>query len=236
MKSKNKIEKCKVNDVEVEGSNYSEFAINYFSELVRQYKNKPNKDRLQAYINYFLNNFSYEKSEVEDSWINNNQQFFKLLYEGKGDAKQLSQAFCLLAEMDREKVAKNYMDMFCGYYIYLDGGVEKKQYVVLYSDSKGVLRVIDFAKMLQAKKEERSNYSLVTIEDYFINVKKAGVDLVDEDKIVVTWFLSATNAEQGYKNLMLAESDIQKDKRFERFYKRTFTFKDILQSETKNNL
>lgn len=229
--------KTKVNGVEIEGANYSEFAINYFSELVKQYKNKPNKDRLQSYINYFLKNFSYEKSELGDSWINNNRAFFKLLYEGKGDAKQLAQEFCLLAEIDREKVAKNYMDMFCGYYVYLDSGVEKKQYVVLYSDSKGVLRVLDFAKLLQLKKEERNNFSLVTIEYYFKNVKQAGVQLVDENNIVLTWFLTATNKELSYKNLMLAEDDIQKNKSFERFYKRTFTFKDIFkQTETKNNL
>ena len=99
-----------VNGVKVNGKTYSEFTINYLTELVNQNKNLDFTDRLYAYIDYFVKNFSYDNDlrdrvlsrMIDETTEIKEESLFNLLHDGRGVCDQLAQAFSMLGSIDSE--------------------------------------------------------------------------------------------------------------------------------------
>ena len=107
-----------VGRVRVEGKSYKEFTLNYLKELVNQYKNIDLKDRLKAYIQYFVDNFKYDKHERDrvireyttgstETTDKNIEALFNFFYMGSGVCQQFSQALALIGNIDKDFIQNN---------------------------------------------------------------------------------------------------------------------------------
>ena len=186
-----------VGRVRVQGRSYEEFTLNYLKELVNQNKKIESlKDRLKSYIQYFVDNFSYDKKERDrvlkeyetgstETTDKNIETLFNLLYNGSGVCQQFSQALALTTMIDEDFV-KN--DIYV-YYATCQISVNDKELghaINLVSNDRGTTQFVDISSMIHSKegdfKQDVWSFGMVSQDDYLNNINKENMNIVPIDK------------------------------------------------------
>ena len=173
----------------VEGATKKEFIINYLTAVYEQNKDLDNVGRMQVYVDYFVDNFSYDKDlrnrVIADSGVETFEKtehnLFNLLYEGKGVCQQLSQALSLLSQIDYMKTKDALPLYYVATDIKLDGQDLAHAFNVIRKGNK-VWYVIDISSMIHAKQgdytQEKGAFYLRESREYCENMKKEGVEIL----------------------------------------------------------
>ncbi len=191
--SKEKFYTGNVNDRQVKGKTYKEFIINYLTELASQYKELDVLDRLDAYIGYFIKNFSYDKdlrdkiltTEFVETRENREKSLFELLHDKKGVCDQLAQAFSLLGCID--ETWKNGVIIEYSACKLLVKGKEISHATnhLVVGNQKFAL---DLSTMIHCKQKDDGHYAnledfrLVSLEEYEKNLSYLGIEILPLEK------------------------------------------------------
>lgn len=185
-----------VNGVKVQGKTNKELTINYLTELVNQNKSLSNTERLLNYIEYFCDNFSYNKQHredvlsgrVEDSFQQNEKDLSKLFTSGHGVCQQLSQGLSLLSVIDRsitgDGILIPYTNLRVSAVVNEDGKevVKKMGHAINVFQLKDMTAVIDISSMLHAKEgdfnQDKYNFGMVLLPNYIKNLKKEKEEII----------------------------------------------------------
>ena len=181
--------KGKVNNQEIRGNTYKEFVINYLTELSNQYINLDISDRLNAYINYFVNNFHYDSSlrdqilshSFNETRENREQSLFELFYNGKGVCDQLAQAFSLLGTID-PIWKKNIIVEYATCNLMING--KKISHAVNHIVVGKQRFILDLSTMIHCKQKDKgykansNDFKLISMEQYVNSLSSIGIDLI----------------------------------------------------------
>jgi len=194
-----------VGRIRVEGKTYKEFTLNYLQAIKETYKDLPDDKRLQAYIEYFVNNFSYDKEERDKRRKNNQEpetkefkekKLFELFYTNKGVCEQFSVGLSLLCKMD-EEINKYYKVYYANCKIESKLGEDNHGLNLLAKNAKDIL-IIDLSAMIHCKEKDNVgeiwDYGVVSIENYNQNQKRNNFKLIP-------------NADDGSINLLIYRRD-----------------------------
>lgn len=185
MEKNEQIFEGKVGNLCVEGITHKDFTLNYLKGLVIQKKDLPDKERLRAYIDHFVEIGKYDKDRRERIVFNKKehvetlegsmQELFEYLYTGIGVCQQFSQAMALVGALDES--LKIY---YCGCRIEAKGIPMGHAINVAVLGEKAF--VVDVSALIHVKegdyKTEAGNFAFVTLEDYIENLKKEDIKLV----------------------------------------------------------
>jgi len=192
-----------VGQIKVEGKTYKEFTLNYLSAIKEIYKELPDVQRLKAYIEYFVDNFSYDKS-MRDNKLNKKnkndptkddkeRELFELFYTGKGVCEQFSVGFALLCQLDE--------DLDKSFDVYLADCKIKTDKIMahalnLLNSSNGIM-LIDISAMIHCKEKDNVgdiwDYGVVTIEKYIENQKRNDFEIIPNGSNGKTYLLTYKN-------------------------------------------
>lgn len=205
----------------VEGATKKEFIINYLTAIYEQNKDLESVDRMQAYVDYFVKNFSYDidlrnrviADKGVETFEKSEENLFNLLYEGKGVCQQLSQALSLLSQIDYTKT-KNALPLF---YTATDiklGGKDLAHAFNVIRNGNKVWYVVDTSSMIHSKqgdyKQEQSAFYLKEDKGYCENMRKEGVEVFSlnkQGKICALPFLADTDE---YYRLLNEDKEVMK--------------------------
>ncbi len=175
-----------VGRLRVEGKTYKEFTLNYLKAIIETYKELPNTQRLKAYIQYFVDNFSYDKKRFEQ-WANSKgeviagdkeKNLFNLCYLKKGTCEQFSQAFALLTFMDK-KLSQEFAIYESDFNILRDIEMAHATNLILINDK---VYIVDISSMIHCKEKDYAgkvwDYGLVVIDNYIENLKQNDIKII----------------------------------------------------------
>lgn len=191
-----------VDKIRVEGKTYKEFTINYLKALIETYKDLPTPERVKAYIEYFINNFSYDKEE-RDKRLKNSQtpetkefkekKLFELFSTNKGVCEQFSVGFALLSRMDED--IKRDFNIFVA-----DCKIETFQEMAhalnIFKTTDGFM-FLDLSAMIHCKEKDNVgeiwDYGPVPIEKYIENQKRNDFKIIPNGSDGGTYLLVYRN-------------------------------------------
>ncbi len=226
---KEEVFKGKVNDVEVSGKTYKEFTINYLTELVNQYKNLPDKERVKAYLDYFLANFNYDKVHREDilsqkqteTFEGNEKELFTLLHDGKGVCQQFAQAIALLSVIDQNITKSGYFRASYANCRIFKG--RKMGHAINLCSIGNDTVIIDVSSMIHARdkdyKLDKYCFGLVSVEDYMQNLKQEDCEIIpiaeDLNETYLACFSRKLDVNLMYDILNLTTDELNDEKNAE---------------------
>lgn len=196
-KKKPEINYCGLlNKVSIKGNDHTEYTINYLKELVNQYKNIKNLNiRLKAYIQFFVNNFSYNKYERDriiteyktgstETTETNIASLFRLVFEGTGVCQQFSQALALTTMIDEDFNKNNIYIHYATCEISLKG--KEMGHAINLVNDNGKVFYVDISSMIHAKEGDYNqdiwSFGMLSLEDYLENINKEEMDIVPINK------------------------------------------------------
>lgn len=177
-----------VNGVNVEGKTYTEFTINYLTELVNQNKNLDFTDRLYAYIDYFVKNFSYDNDlrdrvlsrMIDETTEIKEESLLNLLHDGRGVCDQLAQAFSMLGSIDSELWQHGIVIEYSTCNISVKG--KKMGHAVNHIVVGGNRFVVDLSTIIHCRQKDyqadEELFKLVGLDEYRENMESIGIDIL----------------------------------------------------------
>ncbi len=212
----------KVGTINVEGKTYKEFTLNYLKAVIETHKELPMQKRLRAYILFFVNKFSYDKS-MRDKILNRKdeiitkelkeERLFNLCNSNKGVCEQLSQAFALLTFMDKE-LSKEINVYECDFTISVKGKEMAHATNLVVMENKVYL--LDISSMIHCKEKDYSgdiwDYGMVLLENYIENQKQNDFQIVPNtlDKkgtYLLCYKNNLTEDIEGYYDILTLTAD-----------------------------
>jgi len=218
--------KCLVGKTNVEGKTHKEFTLNYLKALVEEYKELPPKQRFKAYIEYFVDNFSYDK-ETRDVKLKdidttptkqkNEEELFNLFYSKKGVCQQFSQGIALLyyLDIDLYDVINVYESDFT---IRLNNKEMGHATNLVSLDNK--VYILDISSMIHCKEKDYAgdiwDYGMVLIEDYIEKQKQNKCEIIPNTKDrkktkLICYKNDYDTVDEYYDALNLDRASIMKD-------------------------
>lgn len=210
-----------VDRIKVEGKTYKDFTLNYLNAIIETYKDLPTPERVKAYIEYFVNNFSYDKEE-RDKRLKNNQEpetkefkekeLFELFYTNKGVCEQFSVGFALLCRMDED--IKRDFDIFVA-----DCKIETFQemnHALNIFNTTDSFMLLDLSAMIHCKEKDNVgkiwDYGPVSVEKYIENQKRNDFKIIPNGTDGGTYLLvyrnNSMNNIGGYYDLLTQPADV----------------------------
>lgn len=212
-----------VNNIKVEGKTYKEFTLNYLKALVETYKDLPDTKRLKAYIEYFVDNFSYDKQMYDDKHNTNHKkdptkedkerELFELFCKNKGVCEQFSVGFALLCKLD-EKINDFFQLYVAECSIRRNETVDAHALNIL--NSQNGLLLIDISAMIHCKEKDNVgkiwDYGVVTIEKYLENQQRNNFSFEpngnDGSINLAIYRRDTTNSAEDYYELLTQPAEI----------------------------
>ena len=198
---------------QIEADTKQEYIISALTKLYEKNKQLDPVGRMAAYVDYFVDNFSYDKSLRErvistngsDSLQQSEDDLYSLIHDGNGVCQQLSQALSLVSQIDFSQTKKGMILYYVATDIKLNGQDLAHAFNVLNIGNSNAL-VIDISSMIHAKdgdyKQEKSAFFLKDGTAYCNNMESEGVEIKThkENGNIITYpFLIDTN--EHYKLL-----------------------------------
>lgn len=216
-----------VGRVRVEGKTYKEFTLNYLKAVKDMYQDLPDHQRLKAYIEYFVNNFSYDKTMRDEKLKdqegittkeNKEKELFELFSTGKGVCEQFSVGLSLLCKMD-EEINRLYGLYYSNCTIESKGEEMHHAFNLLASNPKDIF-IIDISAMIHCKEKDNVgdiwDYGVVSISKYNENQKRNDFKLVpngDDGSInLLIYRRDTTNNVEEYYELLTQTAEVLNDK------------------------
>jgi len=181
--------KALINGKEIIGENCSEFVRKCLQEISFMYKGFSAEERIKKYIEYFVNNFSYDvdhkdfvlSGEYHDTMDQQEKDLSNLFINKKGVCHQFAQALSLLSCFDKE-IQINYC--FCSLIDeYTEENVAHANNVVIIN---GDAKIVDISSMIHSRdkiyKQEILAFSLISFEEYIQNLRKEKMHYYPEDE------------------------------------------------------
>ena len=217
-----KLYSAKVGTVKVEGKTHKEFTLNYLRAIKETLKELTVVHRLKAYIEYFVNNFSYDKlmreiklnkkNKLDPTKEDKERELFELFYFGKGVCEQFSVVFALLCQLD-EDIPKSFDVYLADCMINTD---KKMDHSLNLLNSTNGLMLIDISAMIHCKEKDNVgdiwDYGVVSIEDYIENQKRNNFEIVpngnDGGRYLLTYKNNTTNDISEYYDILTQPAQI----------------------------
>lgn len=184
-----KIYSGSVKNIKVEGKTYKEFTLNYLKAIIETYKDLPDTKRLKAYIEYFVDNFSYDKKMYNEKHDKNNKkdptkedkerELFELFYKNKGVCEQFSTGFALLCKLDEE--INDFFQLYVAECLIRRNKTIDGHALNILNSQNGLL-LIDISAMIHCKEKDNVgtiwDYGVVTIDNYIKNQKRNNIKFI----------------------------------------------------------
>ncbi|MBO5394455.1 MAG: hypothetical protein J6A28_00930 [Clostridia bacterium] len=209
----------KIDTTSIKGSTKKEYIINYLTALYNQTKDVDELSRLGKYVDYFVNNFSYDDhrygevtaEQHQDTFEYNENALYTLLTEGRGVCAQLAQAFSLLTLIDYLDSRKGWLFNYttCRF-------KQSNQAVVGHAINTKTLcnktYVIDLSSAIHSKENKytqpSNKFYLKPLENYMHCIEKEGCQILpaEENKNYIATLQLINNIDQYYR-LILSSYD-----------------------------
>lgn len=180
---------AEVNGTKITGKTYSKFTMNYLTELVNQNNNLDFSDRLYAYIDYFMNNFSYDNDlrdrilsrMIEETSEIREESLFRLLHDGRGVCDQLAQAFSLIGSIDSEFWQHGIVIEYSTCNIAVKG--RKIGHAINHIVIGKNRYVLDLSSMIHCRQKDyqarEEDFKLVSFAEYQKNMDNINIDILN---------------------------------------------------------
>jgi len=211
-----------VDKIEVVGKSHKEFTLNYLREIAKKYKDLPVTKRMKSYIEYFVNNFSYDKS-MRDNKLNKankksttkqgkEKELFDLFYSNKGVCEQFSVGFSLLCKLDKD-LSKSFNVYLVNCSIETDR--EMAHALNILTNNDGIF-MLDISSMIHCKEKDAVgsiwDYGFVSIEKYIENQKRNNFKIIPNSKDgtvnLLTYRNNTTENVEDYYELLTQPSEV----------------------------
>ena len=210
----NKQEKLtgQIGRVVVEGKDYEDFNINYLHELVNQHQYITDiNDRLKAYIQYFVDNFNYNKEEFKritgeystgstETTDKNIENLFRFLKNRSGVCQQFSQALALIGVLDKQFLENNIYINYTTCEVFKD--IEMGHAINLINKD-GKYYFVDMSSMVHTRDGEYKgsvwDFGMVSEEQYIESINANNMDIISINKESDEHYLFKYNIYRDHK-------------------------------------
>ena len=179
-----------IDGVCAEGENRQEFVMNYLAALYEKNKGLDNMSRIQAYVQHFVNNFSYDKDLrnkiVDDEGLNtfekSEEALCNLFVNKKGVCQQFSQALALLTVLDYKRSGDGVPLHYVVTDVDVNGESLAHAFNVVKNRKNEVWFIVDISSMIHAEagdyKQSLTKFYLRTPKQYYENMKEENVEIL----------------------------------------------------------
>lgn len=190
-----KILEANINGKTIIGKTNKELVYNCLKELYNQCKEMPPEERLKAYVNYFVDIFSYDwnladetlKGNRKETSSLNEEELANLFINNAGVCNQFAKALSLLSCFDKD-IQINYC--YCNVLTKdkVDAGHAINTCIINNKPS-----IVDISSMIHSKekfyKQNKSAFGFIDFDTYINNLKKENIlykDIVYDNYILGT--------------------------------------------------